>query len=100
VLLGRVGVALGPRQLQGRAQSRPRIAWLDYLVDVAALGGGVRSREHFAVLARLVLAQGRRVLRPFHLSPVEDVDRALGPHDSDLGRRGGEVWGAPGGLAR
>src|SRR5262245_1512021 len=81
VFLGRVGVALGPQELEGRGEARPGVARLDHLVDVAALGGRVRGRQHLAVFTRLVLAQGGRLLGPLHVSPVEDGYRGLGAHD-------------------
>src|SRR2546426_7710951 len=71
VFLRRVGVALGPRELERRAESRSRVPRLDHLVDVAALGGDVRSREHLAILPRLVLPGGRGRARSLHLPPGE-----------------------------
>ena len=49
-LRGGVRLALRDRRLQRIDQHRPRAPRLDHVVDVAALGGGVRVREALAVV--------------------------------------------------
>src|SRR6266404_1188023 len=91
VLPRRVGVALGSENGQRGAQPRARVARLDDLVHVAALGGHVRVRELRAVFADARLPEGRGIVRRLELAPVQDVDGALGSHHRDLGRREREV---------
>src|SRR5437899_8366470 len=84
VLPRRVGVALGSENGQRGAQPRARVARLDDLVHVAALGGHVRVAELLAILADPRLAEagiGGRL----QLTLVQDVDGALRPHHGDLG---------------
>src|SRR3989441_13158189 len=97
VLPRRVGVALGLENRQRRAQPRARVARLDDLVHVAALGGHVRVGELLAILADARLAEagiGGRL----QLALVQDVDGALRPPHGDLGGRKSGVGGAPGGV--
>src|SRR5215470_10059065 len=47
----RVGVALRLQYRQRRAETRARVARLDHLVDVAALGGHIRVGELLAISA-------------------------------------------------
>src|SRR6267154_616802 len=91
VLLGRIPVALGLERLERGDQARARLARVDHVVDVAPPRRDVRIRELLLVLgdplghcALLVLAR-----RDFLLE--QDLDRALGAHDGDFGRRPGEV---------
>src|SRR5919201_4583635 len=56
VLLRRVRVALRFQDGQGGAESRARVARLDHLVHVAALGGDVGVGELFTILADARLA--------------------------------------------
>src|SRR5207237_8316916 len=51
VLPRRVGVALGSENGQRGAQPRPRVARLDHLVHVTALGRHIRARALLAVPA-------------------------------------------------
>ncbi len=57
------------RSVEGRAEARARVAGLDDLVDVAALGGHEGIGELLAVLADLLLAEGRELRR---LAPSRD----------------------------
>src|SRR2546426_9719604 len=88
VLPRRVGVALGLENRQRRAQPRARVARLDDLVHVAALGGHVRVGELLAILADARLAEagiGGRL----PLTLVQGVDGGPRPPHRDLG--GGET---------
>src|SRR6267143_6722827 len=72
VLLRRVRVALGPRELERGTEARAGVPGLDHLVDVAPLGRHVRMRELLAVLGRLLVAEGRRLCRLLELASIED----------------------------
>src|SRR3989442_10494994 len=91
VLPRRVGVALGLENRQRRAQPRARVARLDDLVHVAALGGHVRVGELLAILADPRLAEAG-IGGGLPLTLVQDVDGALRPPHGDLGGGGSEVW--------
>src|SRR5690606_6808407 len=54
-------------------------------------GGEVRVGERVLVLGDELGPQGVGVLGGGQLTPVEDVHRALGPHDRDLRGRPGQV---------
>src|SRR2546430_386850 len=74
VLPRRVGVALGLENRQRRAQPRARVARLDDLVHVAALGGHVRVGELLAILADARLAEAG-IGGGLPLPPCHDVVR-------------------------
>src|SRR6266849_2008958 len=100
MLLRRVPVALVLQHLEGADQARAGIDGLDDLVDVAELGGLVRIGERAAVVGDQALALGGGVLRLLDLVPEDDVDRAVGAHDRDLGGGVGEVHVAADVLGR
>src|SRR2546426_3476292 len=97
VLPRRVGVALGLENRQRRAQPRARVARLDDLVHVAALGGHVRVGELLAILADPRLAEAG-IGGGLQLTLVQDVDGAPPPHHGDLGGGGREDCGGAGVL--
>src|SRR5437867_13160393 len=75
VLARRVGVALRLQDCQGGAEPRARVARLDHLVHVAALGGHVGVGELFAILADAGLAE-RGIGGRLQFALVQDVDGA------------------------
>ena len=91
---------------------RARLVRDDHVVDVAALGRRVRVGEVRLVVGDQLLAARVRGRRGGDVAAVDDVDRALGAHHRDLGRRprevevgehvlgGHDVVGAAVGLAR
>src|SRR5690348_10198303 len=66
----------------------PSASGLDDVVDVTPFCGDVWIRESFGVVGDQLGAVGRP---GGQLAPVQDVDRALGPHHGDLGRRPRDV---------
>src|SRR2546428_2745574 len=81
VLPRRVRVALRAQHGERRAEPRARVARLDALVHVTALGGHVRVGELLAILPGARPAGLRGGARPLQLTPVQDVDgRLRAPH--------------------
>src|SRR3990172_513095 len=91
MLLPRVRVALVSQHLEGPDDPRPRLGRTDYVVDVAAGRGDVRVVDLLLVPGHEPSALGGRVVGVRDLVLEDDVHRALGAHDRDLGRRPGEV---------
>src|SRR5205814_10598868 len=100
VLLLRVGVALAGERAQRGDEPRSRLVRLDDVVQVAPRGRGVRVRVERGVLRRELGAPLLRILGPGQLVLVQDVHRALGAHDRDLGRGPRDVVVAADVLAR
>src|SRR5450631_363019 len=91
VLALRARFALALQGAQRDDQLRPRLVGDDDVVDVAALGSGVRVGEPRLVVVHQLFAAlvGRRAAGD--VAPVDDVDGALRPHHRDLGGRPREV---------
>src|SRR2546426_4470994 len=100
MLLGRVPVALVLQHLERADEARAGVGGLDDLVDVAELGGLVGVGEGAPVVGDQTLALGGGVLSPPDLGAEDDGDRAVGPHDRDLGGGGGGGSRAAGGVCR
>src|SRR6266498_3050050 len=79
VLAARAGLVLGQRRLERVDQHRARPPRLDHVVDIAALGRGVRIREALPVILDQLLAARIRILGDLELPPEDDVHRAFGP---------------------
>ncbi len=67
-----------------------RLGRVDDVVDEAALGCRVRVGVLLGVLGHQLGTAGGRIRCLLQLTPVHDLDRALGAHDRQLGRRPGE----------
>lgn len=89
VLPRRVGVALVAQHIERGDQSRPALARVDHVVDVAPGRRDVRVGELLAVLRDARLRGRSGIVRGVDLLPEEDLDGALGSHDGDLGLRPG-----------
>src|SRR5204863_9332865 len=100
VLLRRVLVALGLERGEAVDQLRARLMGTDDLVDEAALRGDVRVCELLAVLGNPGRARRGDIRGGIELALVKNIDRSLGAHDRDLGRRPREVRIGPDVLAR
>src|SRR5260370_12444701 len=95
MLLRRILVALGFQQLQSPYELRPRQPGLDNLVNESALGGNVRRSEFLTELLGTIPAFFFRVLGLRDLPAVQDIHRAFGSHNGDLGRWISEVYIRP-----
>ena len=73
-----------------RQMTRPGVGRGDHVVDVAALGRDVGVGVALGVLVDQLGPPARRVGGLGQLAPVDDLDRALGAHHGQLGRRPGE----------
>ena len=77
---------------QGRQRGsdfRAGFFWLDHVIDIAGTGRVVRIVELAAVFFHEALAFQVWIARGLNLLPKEDIDRAFGAHDSNLGARPG-----------
>ena len=81
--LRRVRVALAGEHPQRRDDPRPRLGWLDHVVDVAPRRGDIGIGEALLVLGDEPRALGGRVGGLGQLVAEDDVDRALGAHHRD-----------------
>ena len=62
------------------------LMWFDYIVNESALGSDKRRGETFPELIGFLAASSGVVRSGGKLPLVDDIDRALGPHDGDLRR--------------
>src|SRR5687767_8820626 len=81
VFLGRVLLALVFDRPERLDQLAARFARQDDLVDEAARGRDIRVGELLPELGDLLRAQRRRIGGLLDLALVQNIDRALGPHD-------------------
>src|SRR6516162_4054555 len=90
VFLRGAAVALGLEIFQGLGQVLARVGRLDDLIDEPPPGRHVGRGERVAVRLDQLGPAGGLVRGLLHFLAENDLDRPLGPHDSDLGRRPGE----------
>src|SRR5882762_9744491 len=90
VLLRRILVALGLQGLQRIDEGRPRVTWIDNVVEVAPAGSDVRVREHLAVFFDLGVCRCRLILALGDLLSEENLYRTLWSHHRNLRGRPGD----------
>lgn len=95
MLAGRSALALGKSRLERVYERGARPSWLDHIVDVASLRGGVGICKLRAVISYELLPARLGVLSVIELTPKDDVYGSLRAHDSDLGGWPGEVEVGP-----
>src|SRR5581483_6870958 len=81
--------ALAARHAQAADDRRAGLARVDDVVDERVSGRDV-GVDGLADLGQHALARGLRVVGGLDQGAADDVDRALRPHDRDLGRRPGD----------
>ena len=81
---------LEARMSQAPDQDPAGVGRVDHVVDVAALGRHVGVGVALGVLLDQLGPPGRGVVGLGQLAAVDDLDRPLGTHDRQLGRRPGE----------
>src|SRR5262245_15930111 len=87
MLLRRIAIALGAQRRVRIDETRPRVARIDDVVDVAATRGDVRMRELVAVLVDLAVRGAVWIRAVVDLFSEQNLHRALWSHHRDL-RRG------------
>src|SRR6266508_3557975 len=89
MLSRRQTLALATGQAQRADQRRARLARLDHVIHIAALGRDIRVGEAVLVIFDQLGHARRWVGRFGQLLAKDDLDRRIDAHHSDLGRRPG-----------